>query len=437
MFIGQINQYQTHPYTNNIGIKKTNIASLSNQKPQSQYDRFEIGSQYQQNNDVGIYKPNQMKSLVISSDAWSKSENKQIIDVSNAYEILPPSEQSSYSEEDALINQYMKQYRIEGYFEDDKFTLTSSEPVRLILKENISKEDLDSFKNELIEKGLGTEIDWIGVRDDLASMNVGFDNIERFEQKADYLASRYAILKDRIQTQFTGDKQQTELKKLEQFYTDAKEEMANSYAESIGGFYEELGQSGVADDMRNSVLAMIDSKADTYTVYLKQNDIYSDITDTDKQWLKQDDAYMAAKLHESVSVLSEQQKTIYDKAPYNEKDLAYAGIYAKELSQQLEKPEWNIFTVKENDSDLGIYLAQQYKSIINNIDNSDISDKLSDILKDSFEPFIEKFMDALDKKIDHNRELIAENPWQAGLIRTNYIDRESVYSAFQNAISKV
>lgn len=162
MFIGQINQYQTHPYTNNIGIKKTNIASLSNQKPQSQYDHFEIGSQYQQNNDVGIYKPNQMKSLVISSDAWSKSENKQIIDVSNAYEILPPSEQSSYSEEDALINQYMKQYRIEGYFEDDKFTLTSSEPVRLILKENISKEDLDSFKNELIEKGLGTEIDWIG-----------------------------------------------------------------------------------------------------------------------------------------------------------------------------------------------------------------------------------------------------------------------------------
>ena len=153
--------------------------------------------------------------------------------------------------------------------------------------------------------------------------------------------------------------------------------------------------------------------------------------------LKQDDAYMAAKLHESVSVLSEQQKTIYDKAPYNEKDLAYAGIYAKELSQQLEKPEWNIFTVKENDSDLGIYLAQQYKSIINNIYNSDISDKLSDILKDSFEPFIEKFMDALDKKIDHNRELIAENPWQAGLIRTNYIDRESVYSAFQNAISKV
>ena len=40
-------------------------------------------------------------------------------------------------------------------------------------------------------------------------------------------------------------------------------------------------------------------------------------------------------------------------------------------------------------------------------------------------------MNALDAKIDQNRQRVAENLWQTGLIRTDYIDRSSVYDAFQ------
>ena len=83
---------------------------------------------------------------------------------------------------------------------------------------------------------------------------------------------------------------------------------------------------------------------------------------------------------------------------------------------------------------MGKYLAEQYKTVSDEIDNAGISDKLSNMLKNSFEPFIEKFMNALDAKIDQNRQRVAENLWQTGLIRTDYIDRSSVYDAFQNAI---
>ena len=335
-----------------------------------------------------------------------------------------------------MIDQYMKQYRIEGYFDGDTFVRSSSEPVKLILKDEIPKEDLENFRNELIANGPGTEIDWHGVENDLGAMDVNFDNINHFEQKADYLASRYAVLKDRIQTQFTGDKQEAELQKLDQIYTQAKEKMADSYAERIGGFYEDLGQSGAADEMRNSVLTVIDGKADSYTTHLAQNDVYADITDPNKQWLKQDDAYMAAQLRESVSAVSTQKSpTVNEQAPYSEKDLAYAGVFAKELSQQLKQPEWDTFTIKSDDSDLGKHLAEQYKSLMGKIENAGISNEMSNILKDSFEPFIEKFIDALDAKIDQNRDRVTECPWQADLIRTNYIDRESVYAAFHNAIS--
>ena len=430
MFIGQV---RTTTYIENRGVSALpNNSSFAPKKvSKSQHDYIKFTTQNQNVHEIGIYQLNRSQMRAFASISYTKVAPDERLQK----EMLPPSEQGAYIEDDALINQYMKQYRIEGYFDGDTFVRSSSEPVKLILKDEIPKEDLENFRNELIANGLGTDIDWRGVESDLGAMDVNFDNIHRFEQKADYLASRYAVLKDRIQTQFTGDKQEAELQKLEQVYTQAKEQMADSYAKHIGGFYEDLGQSGAADEMRNSVLAVIDGKADSYTAHLAQNDIYADITVPNKQWLKQDDGYMAAQLRESLSAVSTQKSpTVKAQAPYSEKDLAYAGVFAKELSQQLKQPEWDTFTIKNDDSDLGRHFAEQYKILVDKIKNAEISNDLSNMLKDSFKPFIEKFMDALDAKIDGNRDRVTERPWQVDLIRTNYIDRESVYFALYNAI---
>lgn len=434
MFIGQVGLSKSYYNISNRGSLDMNSNSLlSILKKVIKHDRVEIGKFDKQSNEIGIYQPNGNQMRTIHTISCTKIPP----DNSLQKEILPPSECGEYTEEDALVNQYMKQFRIDGYFDGDTFVQTSSEPVKLILKEQISKEDLESFKNELIKNGLGDDIDWTGVESDFIQMGMNFDNIECFGQKVDYLASRYTVLKDRIQKQYTGDKQDSEIQRLEQVYTRAKEEMANSFAENIGRFYEDLGQTGVIVDMRDSVLSAIDGKSDMYSEYFSQNDIYANITDSDKQWLKQDDGYMSAKLRENVSEVKGKTKaeTTITQVPYSEKDLVCAGIYAKEFSQQLKEPRWDTFTVKENDSDLGKYLAEQYKTVSDHVENARISDKLSDMIKNSFKPFIEKFIDALDAKIDQNRERVTMYPWQSGLIRTNYIDRNSVYDAFQNSIS--
>lgn len=75
--------------------------------------------------------------------------------------------------------------------------------------------------------------------------------------------------------------------------------MANSYAESVGRFYESLGQSGAAEEMRSSVLALIDQKANAYTDHIAKEGFGVNITDPDKQWLMQDDAYLAAQLRQN------------------------------------------------------------------------------------------------------------------------------------------
>ena len=218
MFVGQI---QAAAHIGKIGGSAAcaHLPFASMQTSPARYDRVEIGTRSQGTAYSGTYKPNsdQMRALGNTSYTWASPDSRL------QAELLPPSEQASYTEEDAILNQYMKQSRIDGYFDGDTFVRTSSEPVKLILKNDISKADLEKFRGELAEKGLEADIDWQGVKEDFVQIGVGFDNIERFEQKADYLASRYAVLKDRIQTQFTGERQETELQKLEQIYTEAKE----------------------------------------------------------------------------------------------------------------------------------------------------------------------------------------------------------------------
>ncbi len=430
MFVGQI---QTNPYAGvGMSAARATVPLASKQTPTAKYDRVEIGTRSQVTAHSDIYTPGPSQMRMLETPACTKVAP----DSSLIREILPPSEEPSYTEEDALINQYMKQFRADIYLYGDGSENASSEPLKLILKDDISKEDLEKFRGELAEHGLGDEIDWRGVKSDFVQIGINFGNVERFEQKADYLASRYAVLKDRIQTQFTGDKQEAELQKLEQIYTEAKEEMANTYAESIGGFFEDLGQSGAAEDMRNSVLALVDQKANAYTDYIEKNRDYVSITDPDKQWLKQDDGYMAAQLRQSAAASQAEphEQPVNEQAPYDGNDLAFAGIYAKTLSQQLENPKWSVY---DSDAALGQHLAAQYSALKTSAGNAGISEKLSNMLHSSFDPFMDRLMDSLDALIDSNRGWVAEKPWMSGTIRTSYIDRRSVYRSFQNAISKV
>ena len=428
MYIGQIsaNPWLNSTWLNHIGRKQgdTDLSAARSQgqawtQPNSaNRDRLELS---------GFCLPNRLQILETPEATPINAR------LDPAAELRPASEEEQYTEEDALMNQYMKQYRLDFIQIGDSFELDPSKPVKLMTEGQVSQESLDSFRAQLEANGLGDEIDWRSVQEDFLNMDIRFDNAQRFETKADYLASRYAVLKDRIQAQYTGEKLEQEMQTLDHLYTKAKEELATSYADNIGGFYEGMGQSGVSEDMRESVLAAIDSKADAYSAYLAEHDIYADITDPGKQWLKLDDGYMAARLREhaaSSSVGTPAAPTASNPAPYSTDDLAFAAVYAKDLSEQIKKPEWDTYAIQDSDADLGKYLAQQYQSLTDQMEHAGISDRLSDLLKDSFEPFMDRFLDALDAKIDHNRERVAKKPWQAGLIRTEYINRDEVYRAF-------
>lgn len=433
MYIGKIG---SNSYLNRIGLnhsgRNQNSTLLKWNQSFTRRDSVMISSGIAQNKcESGIYRPNGNSMRVIEPVEYTYVVPDERL---RTYEIIPPSERTSYTEKDALLDQYMKQFRINGRIEGDKFVWDSSKPAGICLASQVSEAELERFRQELNEKGLGDEIDWRGVESDFVQMNVGFDNIERLETKADFLASRYAVLKDRIEKQYTGDEQKQEMQKLEEIYSKEKERMADSYGDTIGKFYESLGQMGVSEEMKNSVLAMIDKKAAAYEEHLAQTD-YIQLDGSSDQWLKQDDAYMAARLRESFLASKEGQgfgkQESNEQALYDIKDLSFAGVYAKSLSGQLKRPNM-VWSTSKSDYELGAFFANQRVAEQRKIESADISSKLADMLHKTYEPFMEKFMDALDQTLDENQALVNEKPWICGLVRTSHINRNLVYASYQS-----
>ena len=96
MFVGQI---QAAHYMGSRGISAVRAHSpfRSTQTTPTRYDRVEIGTRSQGAAYSGTYKPNsdQMRALGNTSYTWAAPDSRL------QAELLPPSEQASYTEEDA------------------------------------------------------------------------------------------------------------------------------------------------------------------------------------------------------------------------------------------------------------------------------------------------------------------------------------------------
>ena len=354
--------------------------------------------------------------------------------------IQPPSEKSNYSEYDALMNQYMKQYRADIKIEmtGDSLTLSGDKTLRLILPGMISDDELENFRAELVQNGLGQEIDWRGVENDFVAMGISKENTAWLDKKADYLTSRYAILKKRIQEQYSGSGLKEQLDILNQLYENTKKKIADSYADEIGGFYENLGQKGVAENFRVSMLSIIDEKAEIYEKYLSENTEYSKISNPENEWLLQDDAYMAAQLRESYSMSCHDNCKEGSIDHYSMEDLMFAGLCVKSLSSPLENISsrlWNYMQSLDSNSDdsrLGKTFAKLSQEMQELTNHASIGKEMKNLATDIFRPFMDKVMDKLDEMLDNRKSQAIQDPVLFKMYRITHIDRALVYQSYNS-----
>lgn len=339
------------------------------------------------------------------------------------------SSETTYTKEDAVIYQYNRQYDINftidelasGKAEVKGFGLPNSEDNAAFLKA------VETFRHSLEKNGLGNEINWDSVQYDFSSTDVGLNTVDQFSNKADYIASRYAVLQDRIHTDYSGAELEEQMDKLNTLFSKAKELLADSYVDVVGSFLEENGIGDETANLRDSIDTGINNRVKEYSDYILSNRNYAEINSDSDKWLLQDDGYMAAQLREKmdtpvVEKTSEELKT----AVYSLRDLEVAGIYVQQTSKQYESLEHTGFI--RNEESIGLDLAVQSMKTDYLTKNSGISNKMASLINRTFDGYMENYLEKIDEQLkkDANHSMIPNSKQLYAPL-----DHSAVYDVYQ------
>lgn len=337
------------------------------------------------------YLSNQMKSLRESSGCKTVFEADPSAVIRKEEDGIVA--KSHYTEDEALWNQYMKQYRDSLKIVDGKLVVNGDPRNALLGK--VSEEELEQYRMKLEREGIGDEIDWRGVEADFKKMDVGFDNAGYLNTKIDYVASRYAVLKDRIEKNYSGDEKEQQLSRLNELMDNTKKTIIDTYSDSVGNFYEEYGRSGTGTELAESLSKGIGQRVSQYEDHLRKSESYAGLGDTTAKWLQQDDGYMAARLREDMESYGRASAKI-EETGYTLQDLETAGVYAAECKERLDNQ--GVFW-SDNEQRLGLDLAVQGMKTDYLAKQGNLSGTMRNLLQNTFQNYKDKYVDLLEQML--------------------------------------
>ncbi len=310
---------------------------------------------------------------------------------------------SHYTEDEALWNQYMKPYRDALKIVDDQLVVNADirHLAPYILTKTIPSEELESFQRKLEQEGIGDEIDWWGVKYDFQDMDINFRNAGYLNTRIDYIASRCAVLKDRIERNYFGEEKEQQLSKLNEILDHTKKTMIDSYCGSVGNFYEECGYSEAKTEMAESLSKGIDQRISQYEEHLQQSESYAALRNTTVRWMQQDDGYMAARLREDMNaydrVSTQTSSTKTEEMAYTLQDLEIAGIYSAECQEQLDNQGGTFWS--DNEQRIGLDLAVQGMKTDYLAKHAGLSNNMQNLLQNTFQSYKDNYIDTLEQML--------------------------------------
>lgn len=307
--------------------------------------------------------------------------------------IASPADKDHYTAHDALVDEYLSQFKIQCHLSFSNGILTDdydkSTPARLS-PPDIAAEDLDTFEKTLIGREF-EGIDWSGASD-LKNLKVSLYNAHTLTEKVNYLTSKYTILKKQIETHYNGSEKEENLAALESLYEQGKHSIAKSFADSAGAFFETYGgEGGIKEDMYSDLLAAIDSRKADYEQFASSGVDFSGITDEKDKWLLNNELYMASQLRENMPDSPEQTS----ESGFTLKDLCIAGIFAKQSVKQMDSIEY----CPTDDYSLGWDLAVQWMKVDYLCSSMETSQKMTSLLDHAFDNYMDAYLDKVNKAV--------------------------------------
>ncbi len=244
-----------------------------------------------------------------------------------------------------------------------------------------------------------TEIDWFKLNMDYdARAGAGTGNLDEVALRIDYYASEYAQYKTRIENQFTGEKQQAELAKLEQFFAKKVGSEAEYFSKQVGGFLANNGVPGEEEALRNSFLDVYEQRKSTYLLFIGNNSDYAGVHGTEDEWLLNAGEFMGEQLRYAM-LSQEPEMNLDSRHGYSVDDLQAVGMMTKELS----KASTLLKSQDRSEEELGIRLGMAAMKYTLLSSHFQLGEEIREKMDKAMKGFIQNEMDRVTAYIEQQR----------------------------------
>ena len=363
----------------------------------------------------------------LSQSNSEKNQNpitKSITEVSSFTKSLYAVDRPDYTKEDAINKQWKKMNTmnilevLEGTVDTSCRGLSAKD-----VENQIQKGDLLNEVSDIDLRMLQFELS--GLEFEEGRRYQAIDSGELYKN-VKYLASRYVAMEDKIKKICTGAEQTERLNQLNKMYAETLEKMAKSYSEVVGGILEGYGVSGEKEKIYQSFKSGVDQQVDEYRMFLKQDQKFTGLGDTENAWLLKDDEYIAAMLRKFDHI---PEASASNQGEYSLEELDVLGQYVSSLSTM----EAMAVTYEMTEERLGLDLAMLAMKTDVLCKEKNVGSVLNKTLKETLNGYLNVFLDRFNQKLEINRR----NPLIEADIQGNAeLNKESVWKVYNKTIEQ-
>lgn len=249
---------------------------------------------------------------------------------------------------------------------------------------------------------------------------------EKVHKNIEYLASRYAAMEAKIKEVYSGPLQKQQLDNLEKVYQRSLERTSEEYAEIVSGILEKNGASGEKEKLSEAYRRSVEERAAEYREFLRENQDFTGLEDTEEAWLLKDDEYIAARLRD-VNIASQEREV--DKGQYTRHDLEILGQYASEITVMEAKAN----TYDMNEERMGLELAILAMKTDTIKKEGGISETLDATLDKALNGFVKGFVERFDQRLSDNRDQAMISLDSRG---NAALDKESIWKVYDKTLNE-
>lgn len=258
-------------------------------------------------------------------------------------------------------------------------------------------------------------------------LDFGTKSADTLEQSVNYIASRYAVMKESIITNYSGEEQTVNFKKLQDMFLEAKEKLAQTLVDNVGSFFEEYGVSDSKENIYQSIFAAADTKAEDYSVFIQSNKNYAGVHGTKDEWLKTDSAYMASELRKAAN--GEIPEITQQSGTYTMDELEKMHTFVKEMREYMlsSSGSANRINATGTEEEIGMQLSEVVLKgkMFNQYAN--VSEKVQSAINQSIDNLIAKTIKQIKSSVQN--QIAIKGNRASSSIQRGYaaIDEEAIF----------